>query len=117
MVKVGGGVKGCDHLRRTLFGTWTRRWLPAEIQPPGTQPNPSPTSPPPRKPLRRRFRKPATLAQAFATLDFPTLLLTDTAKLRHPNSGTPQDLPEPLDIVKFTEAVRGMGGMLESLAQ
>lgn len=46
-----------------------------------------------------------------------TLLLTDTAKLRQPNTGTPQDLPEPLDIVKFTEAVRGMGGTLESLAQ
>ena len=57
------------------------------------------------------------LAQAFATLDIPTLLLTDTAKLRHPNTGTAQDLPEPLDIVKFTEAVRGISAMLESLAQ
>ena len=46
-----------------------------------------------------------------------TLLLTDTAKLRQPNSGTAHDLPEPLDFVNFTEAVRGIGGMLESLAQ
>ena len=57
------------------------------------------------------------LAQAFANLDFPSLLLTDTAKLRQPNSGTALDLPEQLDFVRFTEAVRGIGGMLESLAQ
>ena len=42
---------------------------------------------------------------------------SNQAKLRQPNTGTPQDLAEPLDIVKFTEAVRGIGGMLESLAQ
>lgn len=39
--------------------------------------------------------------------DYPTV----------PTTFSSQDLPEQLVIVKFTEAVRGIGGMLESLAQ
>ena len=56
-------------------------------------------------------------AATQAGMTFPMHGEFHTAKLRHPNTGTAQDLPEPLDFVKFTEAVRGIGGMLESLAQ
>ncbi|HEX2751152.1 MAG TPA: M28 family peptidase, partial [Verrucomicrobiales bacterium] len=53
---------------------------------------------------------------AFTQEGFPAVLVTDTASLRNPNTHQPGDLPDTLDYERFTQAVQGIEGVLQALA-
>jgi hypothetical protein len=52
----------------------------------------------------------------FAQQDYPSVLVTDTAALRNPNVHQPADTPDTLDYERLTQAVRGVEGVLQILA-
>ena len=61
------------------------------------------------------FRSP--LAQGLFQMGTPTVLITDTGPLRNAATGTAADTTGPLDFKRFTQAVQGLGVVLEKLAR
>lgn len=58
----------------------------------------------------------ASDAWGFAAEAIPTLRLTDTARLRNPDHGTPGDRPEQLDLDRLARAVASLEALILDLA-
>jgi Zn-dependent M28 family amino/carboxypeptidase len=54
---------------------------------------------------------------SFWQFGYKALMLTDTAPFRYPYYHTAQDTPDKLDYARFTEAVRGIGAVIEKLSK
>lgn len=53
---------------------------------------------------------------SFWRSGYPALMVTDTAPYRYPHYRQPSDTPEQIDFPRFTEVVKGLRAVVESLA-